>query len=1034
MNATDENLARLILSNNYAKRAQIESASAWGAQFHPTKDVVELLFMRGVIDRSKVGLIRRLAKMDRPTKRRRPGEDSDAEVGSESGVETRPSEEQAPAPKSERAEAETRELPTRAAVEPAAKELSAERRRRRLRKGQAPERVGRYEIIEKVAAGGMGVVYKARHPDLERFVALKILTPRGEASSEAMARFQREAKTASRLSHPNIVAVHDAGVEDDLPFLVMDFVDGPNLDGLLKEEGIGFRKAAQITQAIALALQHAHEEGVVHRDVKPENVIMDRKSGEPKITDFGIVKIDGEEDEGSKLTQTGYTLGSPCYMAPEQAAGRHDLVGPQSDVYSLAATLYEMLCGQPPFDGEGIHDIMTKVVREDPVSIGRRNPAVPRDLAVVCMKGLEKEQARRYSSAKEFARDLERYLDDEPVLAKPIGLWTRSLRVIKRNKLSSALVCLLVLALLGGLLLGVHREREQRRAARDRRDETVAAAVARVAEASSAELLAKRHAWFKSLRDVAGVLREDPAHPRALALKRELVLELGDHLLESGETSFAEFVYTAYGADVIDEAVIQSRVQTALVGNWENLAEEAERAGDLDLARQHYEKGVRTLQEAGLSGARLQRRIRAITRALERAQRADDLAELVGLAKSSAAQGDHAAAVLAYRKARELAPDERDLEAHLQHHLQKAREQVLEVLRQVTAARARAGSIELVGDSSAVTKTIAQGDFAQRRGDQALAKEDFALAIRNLREALTHHRSAYALANALRAEQEATIAAEGAAQRNAERFAPRELGTARDYAARAKDAFERGDHDEAARLYAEAATSFRRAGQTGGDKGKVAGARDEAQSLRRRALAALPKQFRTLALQAAEDDFSRAEAHYNDSEFVQAQSLYERAGKSYEAVLTQAPKIQEAYSAQAQVRGLRKECEEELALEFASEDFSRARQSELDGDGLMTKDPDAATEKFKEAAYRYGRALSKSRPHAIEKREYETRLQRAMELRQACLDEGADWKESFKRAEDYVEKAQAAVARRYWNGAKRTIEKAIRSYAEAVPQ
>ena len=1094
LKGTDEQLARLITSNRYAKPAQIEAAVAWGAEFHPDKDVVEILFMRGVIDRSKVGLIRRLAKMDRSGRRRRAsGSGSESDFTSESGSESSlassdsasgdsPSGSKAksssdvkrarskakkqakqnalaPAPTlveeslserpttappvPERSEVETRELPTRddsAAKEkiketaPAKESIGAEKRRNRLRKGKAPERVAQYEIVEKVAAGGMGVVYKARHPNLNRIFALKILTPRGGTPAEALARFEREAKTASRLSHPNIVAVHDAGIEDDLPYLVMDFVDGPNLDGLLKDEGIGFRKAAQIAHSIALALHHAHGEGVVHRDVKPENVIIETKTGEPKITDFGIVKLEDDEEQ-SKLTQTGYTLGSPCYMSPEQASGRHDEVGPQSDVYSLAATLYEMLSGDPPFDGESIHDIMTKVVREEAISIERKNPAVPKDLAVVCMKGLEKEAARRYSSAREFADDLQRFLDEEPVRAKPVGVWTRSSRVVKRNKLATFLVAILALASVGSALTVAYRERETRRAVLAKREGQVEQAV-RLIAAGNAEkdLQDKRRNWFHALRELQFVLREDPRHERALSIKRELVLNLGDHLLESGEASFAEFVFMAYGADVVDAAVIESRVEMARLGEWEQHAEDAERIGDLDKARELYRKGLRALREAGHSGDRLARRIRALDRAIARKRVAKDVEDLVRMAKGSAARGDHAAAVIAYRKALALAPNEADIEASLQHHRQKARGSLRQSLLKVTAARARANAVERAADRTEVQGLIAKGDLAQRKGDRATSSENFAAAANHFREALSHHEAAYVLATALRAEEEAEVQAKIARQRSASRFAPRELGIAKDLEGRARAAFQRADYAEAARLYVEAAASYRRASRTGDDKGKVAKARERAQRLRRQSLAALPKRLRTLTLQSAEDDFRRAELHYDDKEFEQAGALYEGAAKTYQTVLDQAPKIQEAYSAQTQARTLRKECENQFALEFASDDFSRGRQSELEADSTLSSDPSESTQKYSEAVYRYKRALTKSKPHAGQKRKYLALLQEVMNRRQVCLDEGVDWKEGFKAGEALVEKGRSSMSRRYWNGAFRSLEKALERFERALPQ
>ena len=260
-------------------------------------------------------------------------------------------------------------------------------------------------------------------------------------------------------------------------------------------------------------------------------------------------------------------------------------------------------------------------------------------------------------------------------------------------------------------------------------------------------------------------------------------------------------------------------------------------------------------------------------------------------------------------------------------------------------------------------------------------------------------------------------------------FAPRQLGAAKELLARGAEAFARGDHRKAQEHFENAATYYRLAARQGGSKSKVADAREEAQALRRELLGALSPRQRTPSFQAAEADFARAERHYDMQEFDAARVLYRRATQAFEGIKGHVPQIREAYTAQAQVHTLRKQCEDEFALEFASDDFSRGRQSQLEGDtALANSNPKLASEKFGEASYRYRRALNKAKPHAENKREYEKAMTVVMDLRSACVDEKVDWMEGFKRAEGYVRKAKEAYERRYWNGARRSLEKAARLY------
>ncbi len=308
-----------------------------------------------------------------------------------------------------------------------------------------PARIGPYAIERELGRGGMGVVYKALRADLRRVFALKTLLSQGGAvPPEALDRFVREARAAAALAgHPNVVAVHDAGRDGETYFIAMDFVDGPSLASLIAKEGVTTKRALAIAEDVANALHAAHELGLVHRDVKPANVLIDPR-GTPRLTDFGLVGAADERADGGRLTEAGSILGTPAYMAPEQAAGETDRIGPRTDVYGAGALLYEMLTGTPPFKGSSGFALMKQVMFDDPVPPRRKNPAVPRDVEAVCLKALEKEPERRYASARALAEDLARARQGLPTLARPLGPVRRAGRWVRRHK---ALVAVSAVAL-----------------------------------------------------------------------------------------------------------------------------------------------------------------------------------------------------------------------------------------------------------------------------------------------------------------------------------------------------------------------------------------------------------------------------------------------------------------------------------------------------------------------------------------------------------------------------------------------------------
>jgi WD40 repeat protein len=292
-----------------------------------------------------------------------------------------------------------------------------------------PPVVPGYEILGELGRGGMGVVYKARHVVLRRVVALKMILAGGHADAADRARFRGEAEAVARLQHPNIVQIHEVGEVGGLPYFSLEFCSGGSLADRLDGTPLSPGQAAQLIATLARAMQAAHEARVVHRDLKPANVLL-AADGTPKVTDFGLAKrLDGVVGH----TASGAIMGTPSYMAPEQAAGKSKRVGPAADVYALGAILYELLTGRPPFNATTPLDTLLQVLTEEPVPPRQLEPKLPRDLATICLKCLQKEPGKRYASAEALAEDLRRFLATEPVLARPVGGFERGWRWVKRR-------------------------------------------------------------------------------------------------------------------------------------------------------------------------------------------------------------------------------------------------------------------------------------------------------------------------------------------------------------------------------------------------------------------------------------------------------------------------------------------------------------------------------------------------------------------------------------------------------------------------
>jgi WD40 repeat protein len=325
----------------------------------------------------------------------------------------------------------------------------------------------------------VGIVHKARQRQLNRLVALKVIPPGVLAGRNAHVRFRTEATAVARLQHPNIVQIHELGEADGCPYLALEYVSGGSLAQRLSRTPLAPREAAQLVQTLARAVDYAHRQGVLHRDLKPANVLLTH-DGEPKITDFGIAKL---LDLHDGPTQTGEIFGTPSYMAPEQATGSSRLLGPSVDIYALGAILYELLTGRPPFLADTPLGIIQQVMSQEPVAPDRLNRGIPRDLATIAMKCLEKEPRLRYADAMKLADDLARFLGGEPIRARPSTAWERGWKWAKRRPSMAALVLVSVLAsslLVTGAI--VHNVRLSAAVDRARQGEREAEESAKVAE------------------------------------------------------------------------------------------------------------------------------------------------------------------------------------------------------------------------------------------------------------------------------------------------------------------------------------------------------------------------------------------------------------------------------------------------------------------------------------------------------------------------------------------------------------------------
>jgi tetratricopeptide (TPR) repeat protein/predicted Ser/Thr protein kinase len=450
-----------------------------------------------------------------------------------------------------------------------------------VRPAPAPpaQTVAGYEILGVLGRGGMGVVYKARQQGLNRVVALKTLLAGAHGGADELARFRIEAEAVARLQHPNIVQVYEVSEREGQPYLAMEFVDGGGLDKKLDGTPQPPRQAAELMVALARAMHYAHQRGILHRDLKPANVLL-TTDGTPKITDFGLAKR-LEQDKGQ--TRTGAIMGTPSYMAPEQAEGKTKHLGPAADVYSLGAVLYDLLTGRPPFRGETVLDTLEQVRTVEPVRPSRLQPRLPPDLETICLRCLAKEPGKRYGSAGELADDLDRYLAGEPIKARPTPAWERAWKWARRRPAAAALAAvsaLVVLSLAVGGPLWAEREHQLRGQAEAN------AAEARRQEGIARNNFERAERRFKDARDAVDLMLSRVGQERLVNEPR--MERVRADLLQNALAFYERFV-----AEKSDDPGV--RWETARAR--QRVGDIQEQLGRLDLAESAYRASAAALEE-----------------------------------------------------------------------------------------------------------------------------------------------------------------------------------------------------------------------------------------------------------------------------------------------------------------------------------------------------------------------------------------------------------------------------------------------------
>jgi tetratricopeptide (TPR) repeat protein len=504
-----------------------------------------------------------------------------------------------------------------------------------------PTQVGPHDVLGEIARGGMGVVLRARHRGLGRLVALKLLLAGPFTQPDDVHRFRREAEAVASLDHPHIVPIYEVGDYQGLPYFTMKLMEGSLAQRLraARCRGLGGTEAARVVATVARAVQHAHARGILHRDLKPGNILLDEQ-GQPHVSDFGLAR----QADTRSLTSTGAVLGTPAYMAPEQAAGKAAQVTVVSDVYSLGAVLYECLTGRPPFRGDTPLDTLRQVLDTDPVRPRALDPRIDADLETICLKCLDKDQARRYQGSGELADELDRYLAGEPIRARRRGVAARLWRQARRQPLVAALVLALCLAVTAGFSLVLQQwyraEAGFEEASRQRDEAEQALAQAEEAQASANEATRAAEASFQ----------------QAHAAVNEFCVSLGDELSRRPglQGLHRKLVHRArlYYQEFVRQRGHEPTLRRELADTHVRLARISTRLGERRQALPEYEEALtiyRALHQAQPDDVVVQRKL------------ADTLSEFAALQELRQGLKTSSEALALYRRFLARRPDDREL-------------------------------------------------------------------------------------------------------------------------------------------------------------------------------------------------------------------------------------------------------------------------------------------------------------------------------------------------------------------------------------
>lgn len=442
----------------------------------------------------------------------------------------------------------------------------------------ALQRVGRFELVSRLGLGGFGTVWKARDTELDRVVAVKI--PRkGQLSSLELEQFFREARSAAQLRHPNIVPVYEVGKEGETIFIVCAFVRGVSLSDLLTSRRLDFREACLISQTIANALHHAHEHGIIHRDLKPSNVMLDQAQV-PYLMDFGLAKRDVNE---ITMTVEGQILGTPAYMSPEQAMGHAHWTDRRSDIYSLGVMLFELLTGEKPFRGNAQMQVHQRLTEDapDPRTLNRH---IPKDLATICIKCMERDPNRRYSTSQQVAEEFERYLRGMPILARPVSRTEKFVRWCKRKPALATAAALTAILAIAGPTTAYRIETQRERLANlvDEKDDLIK------------QISTDNEKSVKDLSALQGELRllKGEENPWKLWPDRRDVGPTKQLLMQVYQSHFKPLAKQLEGEQIAPLDQAYGHLALALL---------AEHVDEVDQARQHYELGMKLFDQVPAS-------------------------------------------------------------------------------------------------------------------------------------------------------------------------------------------------------------------------------------------------------------------------------------------------------------------------------------------------------------------------------------------------------------------------------------------------